>query len=65
MFSSWLALAVLIMNGMVVGAIWVPSGRVTDCTLAMPGTAKTALASLFKISMSAGIAHVMIGLDHQ
>ncbi|SHT46029.1 Uncharacterised protein [Mycobacteroides abscessus subsp. abscessus] len=41
------------MNGTDECSICVPSGRVMDCTFAMPGTANTALASRLSTSRSA------------
>ncbi|SHZ22112.1 Uncharacterised protein [Mycobacteroides abscessus subsp. abscessus] len=51
--SRWLAFDILSMNGTDECSICVPSGRVMDCTFAMPGTANTALASRLSTSRSA------------
>ena len=45
--------------------IGVPRGRVIDCTRAMPGVCRTALADPLEKDHVRGVAHVVIGFDHQ
>ena len=43
----------------------VPNGRVMDCTWAIPGVWKTALATLLQEDHVGRIPQIVIGLDHQ
>jgi hypothetical protein len=52
---SWAALCALIWNGIDVWSSGVPSGRVIDCTCAMPSVWKTAFATRSNRIMSVGL----------
>ena len=55
MFIVWVVPCMLMMNGIEVWSIGVPSGRVMVCTRPMPGMWKIVLAIRSMTSMSAGL----------
>ena len=64
-FISWKVPLMLICAGIVLNFKGLPSGRVIDCTLPMPGTLVTALVILSITRKSAELRRSLIRLDEQ
>ena len=65
MFSVCWVPCMLIMNGIEVCSIGVPSGRVMVCTRPMPGLVEDRLGDPVDDQHVRGVAQIVVGLDHQ